>query len=123
MGLGIMLIPLARAAITARWRATFALFGALTWAVALVAVRRLYDRPAISASGVRRRGGDGARGARMAAGRPSATRRSGSSRSSASAAAPPLGADLPLNAHAMDAVSPRWRRRRCSASGATSIAG
>ncbi len=48
MGLGIMVIPpLARAGITALgWRATFALFGVLTWAVALVAVRRLYDRPA-----------------------------------------------------------------------------
>jgi MFS family permease len=48
MGLGLLVIaPLARALITALgWRATFALFGALIWAVALVAVRWLYDRPA-----------------------------------------------------------------------------
>lgn len=48
MGLGILIVPpLARALITAvGWRATFAIFGALTWAVALVVVRWLYDRPA-----------------------------------------------------------------------------
>ncbi len=48
MGLGIFLVPpLARALITALgWRATFAIFGLLTWGVALVAGRWLYDRPA-----------------------------------------------------------------------------
>lgn len=48
MGLGIMVVPpLARVAITAvGWRPTFALFGALTWAVALAVVPRLHDRPA-----------------------------------------------------------------------------
>lgn len=47
MGLGIMVVPpLARALITALgWRATFAVLGGLIWAVALVAVRHLYDRP------------------------------------------------------------------------------
>jgi len=48
MGLGIMIgPPLARALITALgWRATFAVFAALTWSVALAVVGRLYDRPA-----------------------------------------------------------------------------
>jgi MFS family permease len=48
MGLGIMLAPpLARALITAvGWRATFVVFGLVAWAVTLVAVRWLYDRPA-----------------------------------------------------------------------------
>ncbi|HEV8675190.1 MAG TPA: MFS transporter [Methylomirabilota bacterium] len=47
MGLGILVVPpLARALITAfDWRATFAIFGVLTWTVALVAVRWLHDRP------------------------------------------------------------------------------
>jgi len=48
LGLGIMLVPpLARVLITAfGWRTTFAVFGLLVWGVALVAVRRIYDRPA-----------------------------------------------------------------------------
>ena len=48
MGLGILVVPpLARALITTvGWRTTFALFGLLTWAVALAVVRCLYDRPA-----------------------------------------------------------------------------
>jgi MFS family permease len=47
MGLGILLVPpLARALITAfDWRATFAIFGLLTWAVALVSIPWLHDRP------------------------------------------------------------------------------
>jgi len=47
MGMGILVVPpLARALTSAfGWRAAFALFGGATWAVALVAVRRLYDRP------------------------------------------------------------------------------
>lgn len=47
MGLGIFVVPpTARALITAfGWRATFALFGALTWLVGVVALRYLADRP------------------------------------------------------------------------------
>jgi MFS family permease len=69
MGLGILLVPpLARLLITALgWRATFAVFGGLTWAVAALAVRFLADRPQDrgllpyggAAEAVRRSGGDG----------------------------------------------------------------
>ena len=47
MGLGILVVPpLARALITAiGWRTTFAVFGVLTWVVALLVVGRLHDRP------------------------------------------------------------------------------
>jgi MFS family permease len=47
MGLGIFLVPpTARALITALgWRPAFALFGALAWVVAAVAVRYLVNRP------------------------------------------------------------------------------
>lgn len=47
MGLGILVVPpIARGLITAvGWRATFVIFGVLTWSVALVAVRWLRDRP------------------------------------------------------------------------------
>jgi predicted MFS family arabinose efflux permease len=47
MGLGILAVPpAARALISwAGWRVTLALFGALAWAVAAVAVRYLVDRP------------------------------------------------------------------------------
>jgi MFS family permease len=47
MGLGIFLVPpTARALITALgWRPAFALFGALAWLVAIVAVRYLVNRP------------------------------------------------------------------------------
>jgi predicted MFS family arabinose efflux permease len=47
MGLGIFLVPpTARALITAvGWRATFALFGGLAWAVAVVGLRYLVNRP------------------------------------------------------------------------------
>lgn len=47
MGMGILVVPpLARALTSAvGWRAAFAVFGGLSWAVALVAVRRLRDRP------------------------------------------------------------------------------
>ena len=48
MGLGIMVAPpLARALITALgWRPTMALFGLVAWAVGLLVVPWLYDRPA-----------------------------------------------------------------------------
>jgi MFS family permease len=48
MGLGIMIVPpTARALITARgWRAAFAIFGLVTWAVGLAVVRWIHDRPA-----------------------------------------------------------------------------
>jgi len=48
MGLGIMIVPpAARALITALgWRAAFALFGLLTWAVGLAVIRWIHDRPA-----------------------------------------------------------------------------
>jgi predicted MFS family arabinose efflux permease len=47
MGLGIFAVsPSARALITAfGWRATFAVFGVLTWVVGIMAVRYLVDRP------------------------------------------------------------------------------
>lgn len=48
MGLGILVVPpLARALITAvGWRTTFALFGLLTWTVALAVVRLIHHHPA-----------------------------------------------------------------------------
>jgi predicted MFS family arabinose efflux permease len=69
MGLGILVVPpLARALITAvGWRATFAAFGVLTWAVALAVTPRLHDHPAARGAVPY-----GARAVPAAAGRPGA---------------------------------------------------